>query len=147
MAKIVIVDDDEVTTGVVMSCLEDDGHVVVPVHHGDEAVAAILGHDADLVILDQALPGKSGMHILAELRKLPSAIDLPIMMLTNRGSRLHIELADKGGADDYVTKPFDTDDLCARVRGLLVGATISRSARKEEGADIGSVGSADVGRS
>lgn len=135
MARIVIVDDDEVLTEVVTTLLEGNGHAVVAVHHGDDAVATVAACQPDLVILDQALPGKSGMHILAELRELPMAIDLPIMMLTSRGSRLHIEFADKGGIDDYITKPFEPSDLSARVGALLMGAEISRSARATDGVD------------
>lgn len=128
MARIVIVDDDDVVIDTVTPVLTAAGHEVVSVGHGDEAVAAILGNKAELVILDQMLPGRSGMHILAELRAHPGIADLPIMMLTGKGSQLHIELADKNGADDYVTKPFDVGGLPARVQSLLRGASISRAA-------------------
>ncbi|MBN8808677.1 MAG: response regulator [Sphingomonas sp.] len=129
MAKIVIVDDDELVIEKATPALERAGHEVVTVHHGDEAMAAIIDNRADLVILDQMLPGRSGMHILAELRQHPDAVDLPVMMLTSRGTPLHIELADRSGADDYVTKPFDPGGLPARVQALLRGAGISRAAR------------------
>lgn len=129
MAKIVIVDDDDLVIDMVTETLEKHGHEVIPVRHGDEAVETVLSSEADLLILDQMLPGKSGMRILAELRESPEAIDLPIMMLTSHGSRLHIELADMSGADDYVTKPFDAGDIPGRIKALLVGAQISHDAR------------------
>lgn len=128
MARIVIVDDDDMVIDLVTPVLTAAGHEVLPVRHGDEAVAAVLDNKAELVILDQMLPGRSGMHILAELRDHPEIADLPVMMLTSKGSQLHIELADKGGADDYVTKPFDVGGLPGRVKALLVGASISRAA-------------------
>jgi DNA-binding response OmpR family regulator len=128
MARIVIVDDDDVVIDLVTPVLTAAGHEVIPVRHGDAAVGAVLDNKAELVILDQNLPGQSGMHILAELRDHPEIADLPIMMLTSRGSQLHIELADKAGADDYVTKPFDVGGMPGRVKALLVGAGISRAA-------------------
>lgn len=137
MAKIVIVDDDELIVEAVTAVLEKEGHEIVPVRHGDDAVEAVIDTGAELVILDQMLPGKSGMHILAELREHPKGVDLPIMMLTSRGSKLHIELADQVGADDYVTKPFQVGELPRRVRAMLVGAQISRDARMgAEGSNI-----------
>ncbi len=135
MAHIVIVDDDELVTAVATEALVAAGHSVTAVHDGDEAIAAISDPPADLVILDQALPGKSGMQILSELRAMPGMIDLPIMMLTKRGTRLHIELADNEGADDYITKPFDSARLVERAQALLVGAGISRAARANDAAD------------
>ena len=129
MAKIVIVDDDDLIIEVVAAKLEEAGHEVIAVRHGDQAVEKVIDTGADLLILDQMLPGKSGMHILAELRRHPDAIDLPIMMLTSRNTKLHIDLADQSGADDYVTKPFQPDELPGRVRALLLGARISHDAR------------------
>jgi len=128
MARIVIVDDDEMVIDLVTPVLTAAGHEVIAVDHGDEAVAAVLDNKAELVILDQMLPGRSGMHILAELRTHDEIADLPVMMLTGKGSQLHIELADKSGADDYVTKPFDVGGLPGRVSSLLRGASISRAA-------------------
>lgn len=137
MARIVIVDDDDVVIDLVTPVLTAAGHEVTPIRHGDEAVAAILENKAELAILDQMLPGRSGMHILAELRSHPKIADLPVMMLTSKGSQLHIELADQGGADDYVTKPFDVGGLPGRVKALLVGGSISRAAL--DGAAAGDV--------
>ena len=128
MARIVIVDDDDVVIDLVTPVLTAAGHEVTAIRHGDDAVRTILENKAELVVLDQMLPGRSGMHILAELRAQPEIADLPIMMLTSKGSRLHIELADQSGADDYVTKPFDVEGLPGRVQSLLRGASISRAA-------------------
>ena len=128
MARIVIVDDDDLVIELVTPVLTAVGHEVIAVRHGDEAIAVILASGAELVILDQMLPGRSGMHVLAELRADARIADLPVMMLSGKRSPLHIELADKGGADDYVTKPFDVGALPGRVQSLLRGASILRSA-------------------
>lgn len=127
MARIVLVDDDDLVIDTVAPALERAGHEVVAVRHGDEAITAVLDNKAELVILDQMLPGRSGMHILADLRAHPEIESLPVMMLTGKSSPLHIELADKSGADDYVTKPFAVDTIADRVKALLVGADISRA--------------------
>jgi DNA-binding response OmpR family regulator len=127
MARIIIVDDDELIAEIVTDALRDAGHMVSSVHHGGEAVAAIVESEPDLVILDYTLPGKTGMQILREIRAMPGSVDMPVMMLTARGGRLHIGRADAAGADDYIVKPFDPSDLGARVESLLKGALISRA--------------------
>ncbi|QDZ08448.1 response regulator [Sphingomonas panacisoli] len=71
MAKIVIVDDDDVVIDLITPVLEQAEHEVIPIRHGDDAVAGILDNKADLVILDQMLPGRSGMHILADSATMP----------------------------------------------------------------------------
>ncbi|MDY7526243.1 response regulator transcription factor [Sphingomonas sp. 10B4] len=126
MAKILIVDDEDVVTEIAKGVLMQAGHSITIVRHGDEALAAVAASRPDLVILDYTLPGRTGRDILRELRTLPSANDMPIMMLTSRHGRVHSGVAEIDGADDYVTKPFDPADLLARVEALLIGSTISR---------------------
>ena len=126
MARIIIVDDDEIIAEIASDALTDAGHMVSAVHDGYDAMDAITGGDPDLVILDYNLPGKTGMQLLRELRMLPHANDIPVMMLTARGGRLLKIRAEETGADDYIVKPFDPNDLVARVDALLLGSTIAR---------------------
>lgn len=119
MARILIVDDDEIVAEIASDELTRGGHVVSSVHHGDEAIAAILQGAPDLVILDWVLPGKTGIEILRELRALPSRGDTPVMMLTSRRSRNDIIEAVNQGADDYVTKPFKLAELLPHAEALL----------------------------
>lgn len=127
MARIIIVDDDEIVTEIASDALEAAGHMTSAVHDGASAIAAIGGSDPDLVILDYMLPGTTGMEILRQLRLLPHAADMPVMMLTAKGGRLLKVRAEQTGADDYMVKPFEPDDLVRRVEALLVGRDISRS--------------------
>lgn len=126
MAKIILVDDDEVVAEIAREVLTQAGHVVTIVYHGDEAIDAVLATRPDLVILDYTLPGRTGRDILRELRTLPCATDMPVMMLTSRHGRVHSGIAEIDGADEYVTKPFDPAELLLRAEAMLVGEAISR---------------------
>jgi DNA-binding response OmpR family regulator len=128
MARIVIVDDDEIVAEVATDVLESGGHMVSVVHHGDDAVAAVLASEPDLLILDYALPGMSGMEILRAVRKLPQFARMPVMMLTARAGKLHILHADQEGADHYVVKPFAPLSLLKHCESLLLGSKIANNA-------------------
>lgn len=130
MARIIIVDDDEIVTEIATDTLEAAGHITSAVHDGASAIVAIGESEPDLVILDYMLPGTTGMEILRQLRTLPYAADLPVMMLTSKGGRLLKVRAEQTGADDYIVKPFEPDDLVRRVEALLIGRDIARSATR-----------------
>ena len=126
MARIIIVDDDEIVTEIAIDALAAAGHIVSAVHDGADAVRAVSDANPDLVILDYNLPGKTGMEILREIRLGPQAVNMPVLMLTARGGRLLKTRAEQTGADDYVVKPFAPDDLVRRTEALLVGRGIAR---------------------
>lgn len=114
---LVIEDDPEVGAG-----LEEfftlKGYHVSRVTDGDDALQEITTLPPyDLVILDVMLPNKSGFEILREARK--SGVDSPVIMLTVRASEEDKLRGFELGADDYVTKPFDAEELAARVRAVL----------------------------
>ena len=127
MARIIIVDDDEIVTEIVSEVLDAAGHMTSAIHDGANAIAAISGGDPDMVILDYNLPGITGMEILRQVRSLPYTADVPVMMLTSKGGRLLKARAEQTGADDYLVKPFQPDELVRRVEALLVGRDILRS--------------------
>ena len=119
MAKIVIVDDDELICTIVARTLQPSGHTVVPVRDGDDALDTLWEHGPDLIILDCALPGKTGLTILREIRQSAMFGTLPVLILTARRSEWHAKVAMEAGASDYVRKPFDADELIAKVDHLL----------------------------
>lgn len=127
MARIIIVDDDEIVAEIVSEALEGAGHMVSAVHDGDAAMATIAGSEPDLLILDYSLPGRTGMDILRELRSLPQSANLPVMMVTGRSGRLLMIRAEQTGADDYIVKPFEPADLVRRVEALLLGGAVTRA--------------------
>lgn len=96
--------------------LEDDGHTVDVVHHGDDAHDFLRQEDCELIILDINLPGRSGLEILTELRR--RADSRPVILLTAQSSTHDRVAGLDAGADDYLVKPFEMDELAARVRAV-----------------------------
>lgn len=93
------------------------------VSHAAEGAAALvlLRQDPpDLVILDHMLPGMSGLEILTAIRAAPESRDLPVMMLTARGRDR--EMAERAGADRFMTKPFSNAEILAEIRVMLARA-------------------------
>ncbi len=137
---ILVVDDEPNIADLVELYLRRDGFRVVKVGTGEDAVAAVATHRPRLVVLDVGLPDIDGLEVCRRLRQ-NSAI--PVIFLTARDTEIDRVLGLELGADDYVTKPFSTPELVARVKAVLrraEGATIA--------ADLIEVGSAtiDVGR-
>ena len=127
MARIVIVDDDEIVAEIASDVLAAAGHMTNAVHDGVEALKAIYDGEPDLVILDYELPGETGMEVLRQIRAMPHGRGMLVMMLTGSRSRLLKARAEHIGANDYVVKPFRPDDLVERVETLLAGRSSPRA--------------------
>lgn len=117
MAKILIADDDPDLVGMVEDCLTAELHTLDTVLSGKEAQDYLKIYKYDLVILDWQFPDANGPDILQAFRNQGGAT--PILMLTGRSSSVDKEYGLDSGADDYLTKPFDSRELKARVRALL----------------------------
>jgi DNA-binding response OmpR family regulator len=126
MARIIIAEDDEIVSEVVREALTKAGHVVGVVDNGADALKAIKVKQPDLVILDCNMPELGGLMVLREIRTALSVYDTPVLMLTGRQSPRDVELAFNQGADDYMKKPFDPDELVFRVEELLENRKGSR---------------------
>ncbi len=118
-AAIMVVEDDQTLAAMLRAVLSGEGYRVVVATNGDEALRIVLQSPPDLLLLDLLLPGKSGMDVLRLLRQDHATMHIPVIMVTARG-----EVADKVQAfdlrvNDYLTKPFNTDELLARVRAHL----------------------------
>ncbi|MFB1050991.1 response regulator transcription factor [Paraliobacillus sp. JSM ZJ581] len=117
MARILIVEDETSIARVLALELEHEGYQVVTSETGDEGLMRAESESWDLLLLDVMLPERSGMDIL---RRLRSGGDLtPVIMLTARDAVLDKVSGLDQGANDYVTKPFDMEELLARVRACL----------------------------
>ena len=126
MARVLMIEDDDIFAEIAMDCLEAAGHMVSVVEHGDTALDAVVASNPDLLILDHNLPGRSGISILRAVRELPHTAGMSIMMLTAKTGKLLPALAHDGGADDYVPKPVAPDMLLRRLEALLAGAKLAR---------------------
>lgn len=119
MARILVVDDDELVGEAVRAILEGEGHVVGVVTGGKAALAAIAAKQFDLVILDSMMPDLPGSDVLHAVRTSLAHFATPILMLTARRADADVDIAMRAGADDYLKKPFDPDMLVVRVESLL----------------------------
>ena len=117
MARVLVVDDDDTVSSVVVSYLDRAGHDASRISDGHAALAALNDNRPDLVVLDLMLPGVDGLEVCRQART--AYPDLPVVMLTalaEPGDRIAgLEL----GADDYVTKPFSPRELVLRVDSVL----------------------------
>ncbi len=118
-SKILIVDDAPNVLRMIGYALELEGFEVVTAVSGEEALDKIASEAPDLVVLDRMLPGMDGTEVCQEIRNRHEIADLPIIMLSARAQVEDRISGLKAGADEYVTKPFDTDEMVARVSGLL----------------------------
>jgi diguanylate cyclase (GGDEF)-like protein len=120
-ARVLVVEDDEATRGALRALLDDAGYVCDEVADGERAVAAMRDARFDLVLLDLGLPGMSGADVHRQLRQDPRTRFLPIVFLTAHTDR-QAKLAElEAGAEDFITKPYDAEELLARV-----GAAVRR---------------------
>ncbi len=115
-SRILVVDDDEVTRELVRGVLERSGHDVLEAVDGRAGLRELYAISPDLVILDVEMPELDGWATLERIRDMS---DVPVLMLTARETELERVRGLKGGADDYVVKPFGHQELAARVQALL----------------------------
>jgi DNA-binding response OmpR family regulator len=116
MASVLVVDDDADIRGLLSEVLQRASHTVIEAANGREGLRLFHSEQPDLVILDVAMPGLDGWETLERIRDLSA---VPVVMLTAQDQELDKVRGLRGGADDYVTKPFGPQELLARVDGLL----------------------------
>jgi len=114
--KILVVDDEQPIADILKFNLEKEGYQVICAFDGGEAVRLAFEELPDLILLDLMLPVKDGMDVCREVR---TRLQTPIIMLTAKDTELDKVLGLELGADDYVTKPFSTRELLARVKAHL----------------------------
>lgn len=119
MPLIIIADDDDLVVEIVRAALEARGHVVGGLSDGRTVNNVVQLKRPDVVILDCAMPEVPGIVALKEIRASKKAYATPVLMLTARCAVADEEIAWAAGADDYLRKPFDTDELVARVEALM----------------------------
>ncbi len=117
--KILIVEDEQAIREMVSLALRNAGYECLEAEDTQQAQAAIINHTPDLVLLDWMLPGVSGVDYARQLRREKLTQHLPVIMLTARTEEHDKIKGLETGADDYITKPFSTRELLARIKALL----------------------------
>jgi two-component system response regulator RegX3 len=116
MTKILVVEDEASFSDALSYLLRREGFDVTVADTGDGAVAEFDRHGADLILLDLMLPGLSGTEVCRQIRQRSN---VPVIMLTAKDSEVDKVVGLELGADDYVTKPYSTRELVARIRAVL----------------------------
>jgi DNA-binding response OmpR family regulator len=129
--RVLIVEDDPAIARFLERGLAAHGHQSVSTDNGHDGVIMAADESVDFVLLDIMLPGMDGQEVLRRIRARRPGV--PVLMLTARDEVRDKVSALDGGADDYLTKPFDLDELLARVRALVRRADQPQASRIEMG--------------
>ncbi len=115
--RLLLVEDDRHLRGFLRKAFREEGYAVDEAESGDRAVALALAAGYDCIVLDVMLPGRDGFAVVSDLRE--RGVTTPILLLTARDELAARVRGLEGGADDYLTKPFDLAELEARVLALI----------------------------
>jgi len=126
--NILVIDDEENIANLVKDILEEEGFEVMVAYDGERGLERIHQASPDLVILDLRLPGMSGYQVCQKIREDVSLAHIPIIMLTAKGSTSDKVIGLSFAPDDYVTKPFQEEELVARVKTHLTRSVSDISA-------------------
>jgi DNA-binding response OmpR family regulator len=124
--RVLVVEDRREVLDVLQRTLRDNGYEVVTAMDGEVALTTALDNPPDVMILDIGLPRRNGLEVARELRA--RGVTAPVLMLTARDTVSDKIEGLEAGADDYLSKPFDYDELLARVRALLRRASLRADA-------------------
>ena len=130
MGRVLVVDDDKNICELLRLYLEKDNYGVILAHDGEEAIVKFNALKPDIILLDVMLPGMDGWQDCREIRKKSN---VPIIMITAKSETFDKVLGLELGADDYVTKPFDTKEVIARIKAVYrrAGQTAADNEVKE----------------
>ena len=132
MPRILLVDDDTDFFFLIQTVLGRHGIEVTQAKDGNEALSAVSSNKPDGIIMDKVMPGMDGFEVARRIRQEPRFANLPILIVSGAANLDDKLEAFDAGADDYLTKPFDIDELAARINALLEQAEAKKAARAEE---------------
>ncbi len=118
---VLVCDNEEALRALVRAALEPSGCEIVEARDGDESLDLARALEPDLIVLDMMMPGRSGLEVLAELRRDAELASTPVIVLTARAQTSDHEAATRVGASRFITKPFSPRELCAAAEQLLDG--------------------------
>lgn len=119
MNTALVVEDSATEMQILVQCLQLSGINVVVAHSGEEAIASIGKQKPDVVVLDVVLPGCSGFEVCRELKAQPETSAIPVVICSTKDGQMDRFWGMKQGADAYLTKPIDQDELVRTVKQLL----------------------------
>ncbi len=119
MSKILVVDDEPLIVEMIEDTLSNEGYSISKAYSGEEALSAIESDTPDLVLLDLMLPGMDGYEVCRQMQRDARFSHIPVIMLTAKAAIADRVTGYERGADDYITKPFDADELLIRVRAQI----------------------------
>jgi two-component system alkaline phosphatase synthesis response regulator PhoP len=117
--RVLIADDEPNIVTALEFLLQRSGFEVLVAQNGEEALRLIDAERPDLVLLDVMMPLKNGYDVCRRVREQPALRHIKVVMLTAKGREAEMDKGLAAGADLYVTKPFSTSDLMAKIEGLL----------------------------
>ncbi len=126
---VLIIDDEKTLVKALTFNLEREGFRVEPAYDGEEALQKVFSLKPDVVVLDLMLPAVDGFEVCRRIRK---KLDVPIIMLTARSEDIDKVLGLELGADDYLTKPFNSRELVARIKAILRRSTAFEEEQKKQ---------------
>jgi signal transduction histidine kinase len=118
-SRILIVDDEPHNRDVLEAMLSAEGHLLSTAASGDEALAVVAQQPPDLILLDVMMPGMDGYQVTSAIKSDVATRNIPVIMVTALDDRNARMLGLRAGAEDFLAKPVDRAELCARVRNLL----------------------------
>jgi DNA-binding response OmpR family regulator len=118
-SKILVVDDEALIRDMLREVLEGDGYRVITAADGRDALPMALNEKPDLILSDIRMPKLDGLTLCKALRVNPETKSIPIVMLTSYNTSEHMEAAMAAGADDFLPKPLNVEEIRIRVRSLL----------------------------
>lgn len=140
MARVLVVDDEKLIVKGIRFSLEQDGYEVDCAYDGEEAIEMAKKTEYDIVLLDVMLPKHDGFEVCQAIREFS---DMPVIMLTAKGSDMDKILGLEYGADDYISKPFNILEVKARIRAIIRRSMKEKRQKKEEQANT-YIGSGDL---
>jgi DNA-binding response OmpR family regulator len=117
--KILLVDDSPTVLLMERLLLQDGPYALISAMGGQEAVSVALVERPDLILMDVVMPGMDGFEVCRRLRSEEATRTTPIILVTTRGGSEHVEKGYESGCSDYVTKPFDGNELRAKIQSFL----------------------------
>lgn len=126
--RVVVVDDSPTALQFAADALRHGGFDIETAADGDEAIEIIRNSPPDIVVLDIILPKKNGLQVCRELKTNPKTRDVKVVLMSSKNQELDRLWGQRQGADAYVTKPIDPDELSAIVAAVATGPSVTETA-------------------